>query len=291
MSAITQRMKPEQRIKTATNWLYEAQWAARGWRSEAWRDAEMYDGDQWSDVDWERAEAAGIEPITINRTFPVIQLLLGNQAINRFESTVKGRTNDDAELAQIMTEGLHFIMDQCEGEYIVSQAWRDLIVPGIGWVEAGLESDPRKERISVKYRDWKEVGWDPFSSPWVAPNHTRYVYWQRWMDLEDLQTIFPGKRKELEEQYAELTEAGTREYSGLYEDEADHLEEEIRQLAATQWIDVQRQRVKPCEMWYPVPTMARFALFPDGRCYEITPDMPGQKISCWTSANYGGFAV
>lgn len=262
-------------LKWANNCVWESAWASREWRAESWRDHEMYDGGQasWTQEDYQKAQDAGIDPITINRTFPTVNMMLGSQAIDRFDIIAKGRTQDDGRIGEVMSEGLKFVLDQNEGDYIISEAFKNAVIPGFGCVYPGLNEDPRKETLALKYRDWKEIGWDPFSSPWWTPQKTRYVYWQRWTDLEDFKAVFYERRQEIEDAYREFSgEFRERGYAPLM-DEAQVVEEYVRTLAASDWIDTRRKRIRPVEMWYPVNELGLFALYPDGRCYEIKEGM------------------
>lgn len=76
-------------IQTALGYVEEARAASRDWRAKSWRDHEMYDGDQWTSEDRQRAVDAGIDPLTINRIFPAINLILGSQELNRRTSSPK----------------------------------------------------------------------------------------------------------------------------------------------------------------------------------------------------------
>ena len=117
----------DDKLKKFNAWVKDAAWASSEWRAESWRDCEMLDGAdaQWTQEDWDAAVAAGIDPITINRTFPTVQIILGSQAINRQDITAKARTTEDAEISQVMTEGMKFILDQSDGHAIISEAFRD----------------------------------------------------------------------------------------------------------------------------------------------------------------------
>lgn len=278
------------KLKRFNTWVAEAQWASRDWRSESWRDCEMMDGgdSQWSQDDWDRAVAAGIDPLTVNRVFPVINSILGGQVIDRFETIAKGRTQKDGEISQVMSEGIRFVFDQCDGEFLLSAGFWDAIVPGFGCIAPVLNHDPRKERVTLKYRDWKEVWWDPFSSPWWTSDGTRYVFWQRWIDLDDLLAIWPEKEKEIRAAYRELCHTAdwsARPYSGL-QDEAQLIEEEIRSLSASDWVDPIRKRVRPVEMYYPRTERCLYGLFADGRCIEIRDDMPANEQFAIVEAAY-----
>ena len=265
----------EERLKRLKGYVSEARYASKDWRSESWRDCEMWDGSHWTEEDWNSAIESGIEPVTANRTFSAVNLILGMQATNQLDIIAKGRTKDDTETGQVMTEALKFVFDQSDAPSIIAAAFKDQIIPGIGFATTPFSQDPREETVKVQYGDWKEICWDPFSSPWFSPERTRYVFKQRWVDIEDLIALFPEKRKEIEGQYDKLaqTVVDKGEDGQNYQDEAQLVEEEIRELSATNWIDMKRKRVRPVEIWYPENTIAVFALFPDGRYFEISDKM------------------
>jgi len=258
-------------IATLNTYVQEAQWAARDWREQAWRSSEMYDGGkaQWTQADYDAAIDAGIDPVTINRTFPAVNLLLGYEAINKYDITAKARTNKDSEVSQIMTESIKFIMDQCTGTYLISQVFKDQIIPGFGCLSPSLNRDPRKEKLTLKYRDWKEMWWDPFSMPWWNPESTKYVFQQRWMDLTSLQAEFKEKENELQDKFNELSGAQSDTYSSFFNDEASLIEENTRQMAGSGWVESKRKRVRPVEMWYPRDEQRMFASFLDGTVIEL----------------------
>lgn len=267
--------KPD--IKQLQAWVYEAQWAAKTWREQSWRSSELYDGGdaQWTQEDWDEAKDSGIDPLSINRTFPTTNLILGYQILNKFDIIAKGRTQKDAEISQIMTEGLKFIMDQYDGEFLVSQAFRDAVIPGFGCLGTGFSQDPRQEKLMVEGNDWKEVWWDPFGPVWWEPSRTRYVFKARWMDIESLIMLFEKKKEEIESQYQDFVGHQTRYRSyAEFQDEATFVEETIKGMGGGDWTDQQRRRVRPVELWYAMPERAVFALFRDGRYVEIKDEMP-----------------
>ncbi|WP_243546203.1 hypothetical protein [Pseudodesulfovibrio tunisiensis] len=258
--------------RTALGFVEEAQTASRDWRAESWRDQEMYDGAQWSARDRENAVDQGLDPLVINRTFPAVNLVLGSQAVNRLDIVAKARTHKDGQMAEIMSEGIQFVLDQNQGQFLISEAFRNATIPGIGWLYVGLNPDPRKERIKLDTRDWKEIWWDPFASPWLDPDKCRYVFHQRWMDLEELIGWFPEQEKAIRETYRGLNHQDAEYLGSIYGDEADNVEQLKRVLGSTRWTDPERKRVRPVELWYPVMEKGLFALMPDGQCIEIRRD-------------------
>lgn len=262
--------KPD--LKTLQEWVYEAHMASRDERGERWRDTELYDGDQWTQEKWKLAQEAGVDPITVNKVFPVVNLMLGHQVVNRFETTAKGRTQKDAGQAEIMSESVKFVMDQYRTEYLFSRVFKDLIVPGAGFIYVGHNPDPRRERVMHAYRDWKDMFWDPFGDPWLDVEKTRYVFYQPWKDLEVLLAAYPDKRQEISEQFDEFTGDANRWSGSEYNDFATEVEERHQGLGAGEWANSTRKRVRPVEMWYRVTEVCTYATFPDGRVIEIKED-------------------
>jgi hypothetical protein len=259
-------------LRDIQGFVYESMLVSAPWRSEAWRDCEMYDGDkQWTEEDWQKAIHAGIDPLTINRTFPIVNLLLGSETLNKNDITAEGRTQDDTEIGNVMTEGIKFIMDQYEGPNLVSQGFKDSIIPGVGFLAVGHNPDPRKEKIWLQYRDWKDMGWDPFGDPWLNPTACRYVYYQPWKDLETLIAMFPEKEDELMETFNEWSEWTTRGIMpyGATQDESMLIEEMKQRIAISSY---SRKRVRPCEFWYVVYEEGMWAIFPNGDFREIRKD-------------------
>lgn len=253
----------------------EAQEVASVWRPESWAAEEFTDGQQYTQESYDEMKNAGIDPLTINRIFPTVNLLQGLQIVNKFTTQVKGRTQKDTETGQLMTEGVQFVNDQYGTEFLVSRAYRDQLVPGIGWLMVGHNPDPREEKIRVVYRDWKEMWWDPYAEPWLDPTKCRYVFQQPYMDVEELAAQFPDKGPELRDHAAQM--AGDRRNSdiNIWYDEAQQVEDLKETFGGRNRV---RRRVRPVEMWYPVYKTSLWAKFEDGTAKEIPDTMPAMEV-------------
>lgn len=247
----------------------EAQEIHSVWRQEAWVESASRDGAQWSQEDYDKAVNAGIDPLTINRLFPTIEFLVGTQIVNRYDMITKGRTQHDTDMGQTMTEGIRYIHDQCEGDFLISGAHRDALTPGLGWLMVNHNNDPRKETIRLAKRDWKEMWWDPYASPWLDVENCRYVFQQRYTDVENLIYDYPDKAGELEEYTANREGQLKNPYSSIWYDEAQQVED-FRQMYGGRWN--RRRRVRPVEIWYPLPEEGYWATFPNGDAMELDPD-------------------
>lgn len=270
---VMRKRSSEDKLRVFNHWVYEAHLAHGDWRRDSWSDQAFYDGEQWSEADRHVLTERGWNPLTINRVFPVVNLILGTQSITRNNITAKGRTQDDATMAQIMSEGIGFVMDQSAGQFLISQAFRDQIIPGIGFLDVCFNPDPRQEKLTIEHRDWKEVWWDPFCpTPWFTPKNCRYVFLQRWMDLEVLQALFPKHADDIEDQFSDYSSYANDNFMGDLLDHATEVEE-MKSLTPSSWTNRSRKRVRPVQLWYPEFEMCLFAIFKNGEVREIRDDM------------------
>lgn len=265
--------KPD--IKQLQSYVAEAKYALRDLKNFAWVDSAAVDGKILSDEELSYMEESGVEPVEINRLFPVVNLLLGSQAVNRFNIVAKGRTQKDSDVSNIVSEGIKFVMDQNLGQFHVSRAFEDQIKAGFGFIGVGLNPDPRQEVISIRHTPWEECFWDPFSDPWLEPEKCKYFFREKWVDLDILQGMFPQKAKDIEEVFSSNQDSGMRVD---YETEADLIESD-RKISGSNFVDVMRKRVKPVEMYYSVMEQCVFAVLPGERVIELTEDMEFERLA------------
>lgn len=273
--------KPNSDVKQLNQFVRDARFVHAEWRNEAWRDEEMYDGVQWSEQDLAKAKDAEIDPLTINLIFPVVNLILGHYELNPHDIIAKARTKDDSEISQTMTEAIKYVLDQSEGQFRLRNAFRDSAVPGFGCLEVCAHSDPRKETVQVAARDWKDVLWDPFGSPWMEVDKCRYVIYQPWIDIEELKALFPSKNREIEDKFKELSGGSysASEIGDFYEifDDAEGVEEYKRSLIGGGWTDQTRRRCRPVELWHTKFVTCLFARFRSGMVLEIKDTLPPEQ--------------
>lgn len=261
-------------LKQLQAWVSEAETAHSLWRRESWTDCRFKDGEQWTEQQIQKMMKKNINPLTINRIFPIINLITGNFANNQHDIVAVGRTQEDSEISQVMSESVAFVMDQYHGYDAVFNAFTDQVVPGFGAMGVTLNNDPRKEKVKVRQYPWYSIWWDPFSDPWMETDNCRYAYYADWKDLEAVKQMFPEKAKTLDEHFSELVNSspGQMGMQGNI-DEGSIVEDKRRILSqGAKWADKERKRVRPVEMWYTVVDKAWFAKLPSGHVYELTGD-------------------
>lgn len=255
-------------------WVAEAVNIHQVWRKESWTDYEFRDGVQWSEEEMDvLVNDKNIQPLTINRITPIIKFIHGWFILNQRDYSVKGRTKEDVELGQVMSEALMFVRDQNKGIQKISNAFLEQIITGIGCTKVFYNSDPRKEKVSFTRVPWHDIWWDPFSTPWFDSETARYAFTAPWKDLDVFCSFFPDKAKEIREQY----DAATSDSLGsISMDEGEAVEDFKRQLSSMgYWADMERKRIRPVEMWYPVFDERLFLKMKNGRILDLE-DMSGQ---------------
>ena len=253
-------------IKQLLMWVSEAQTIHEGWRKDSWEDYEFRDGQQWNEATLAAMKLKGINPLTINRTFPIINLVHGHFINNQQDIVAKGRTKEDSELAQVMGESISYVRDQNLGSMRVQKAFNEQITTGIGFMGVGLNPDPRQEVVKWSSYPWYSIWWDPYASPWLDKDECRYCFNASWKDLENVIKVFPDKKTDIMEAYSALS---VDTFVPDVYDEGTEVEEFKQFLSSGNWVNTERKRVRPVEMWYTRIEKAWFALMPDGRVFDL----------------------
>lgn len=253
-------------IKTLLDYVSEARGAQSEWRRESWTDYEFRDGRHWTQAAFKKLIDKGINPITVNRIFPILNLIQGSFIRNQQDIIAKGRTRADNELAQVMSESFAYVKDQNKGQELTPRAFNDQIVAGFGCIEVGKNPDPRNEVVQWSQRPWYSMYWDPYASPWMDKESCRYVFSATWKNLEDVIMFFPEKQRELVDKFAQLSDSF---YIPDFFDPATEIEEYHKHLSSNNWVNCDRKRVCPVEMWYTQITKGLFAVMPDARVIDL----------------------
>lgn len=253
-------MKRKYDVKQFLLWMTEAQIAHQHWRRDSWEDYEFRDGKQWTQSAVNQLVKKGIKPLTVNRIFPIMNLIMGYFINNQQDIVAKGRTKKDNELGQVMSEILSYIRDQNHGAQKIIRAFNDMITTGFGCMKVDLNPDPRLEEICLKYMPWYSVWWDPYGDPYLEKASNRYAFTAAWKDLDDLIAVFPEKAYELKEQFAHLS---SDVFVPDVYDEGTYVEDYHRHMGVGFWTNAERRRVRPAEMWYTVLTKSWFAIMPN----------------------------
>ena len=212
------------------------------------RDHDFYDGDQWELDDIEVLKARGQMPLVFNVIKPTVDWLIGTERKTRVDYRVMPREKSDAAGAEVKTNVLKYIADVNKSQYARSRAFSDAIKSGVGWIEAGIRTDPTMEPLYTGYEDWRNIWYDPLS---VEPDlsDARFVFRERYVDLDVAMSMFPDRHDVL------IASAIT---GGMYNptdasmlDDVD-AEQDIFDASSMGMFSQTRSRVRLTECWYRV---------------------------------------
>lgn len=138
---------------------------SKDWRDEARDLYDLVAGKQWSDQDLsllkERYQGA-YPTVVFNVAGKYLDAVQGLQINNRQEIRFYPRTVDRAGLDEYATGVVDWNRDQCNAEDEESDAFRDLALTGMGWVEHFYDdSEDAEGWIAQERRDPIEMYWDP----------------------------------------------------------------------------------------------------------------------------------
>ena len=254
-------------IKRMLTWVSEAQISSSQWRRDSWEDYEFRDGKHWTAADYhDMIYVKGINPLTLNRIFPILNLIQGKFIRGQQDIIAKGRTKKDTELGLVMSESLAYVRDQNKGREAVNNCFNSQITAGFGYIEVGKHYDPRQEPVMWRQRPWYTLWWDPYASPWLDKETCRYAFTMEWTNLDSLLVLFWDKKAEILDKFAQLS---TESYTPDVYDIGSEVEIQKRYLSSGQWCSAGNKRVRPVEMWYTTLAKSLFAIMPDSRVIDL----------------------
>lgn len=236
------------------------EWCQRDWRAQASfrEDAEeeynFVDGHQWSDVEKSEMEANQRIPIVFNRCATVIASVAGSEVNNRTEVRFIPREIGDVKPNEILTAGAEWFRDQAMAEDEESEAFRDLLICGLGWTETKLDFDADPEGApTIERVDPLEMMWDCHAHRRGLSDASRAARIHR-MTLDEARDMFPGfQDTDLDADWLDKTEDSDTEWNVIGDEYTDDNDTVNKSRDTVTIIQVQwRERVRTVE--YVEPT-------------------------------------
>jgi hypothetical protein len=173
-----------ERIRTAQDFWHN-------WRTEARDDFAFISGQQWLSED----EALLLEqkrpPVTFNYSEKMIDAVVGAEVGNRQEATYHPRGIEDAPLAELWNHAAKWARDEGNAEDEESDAFRDMLICGIGWTQMRMSYDEEPDGLIVTDRvDPLEVWYDPAACKPGAIDR-RFSFRKWWVDEREAKREWP----------------------------------------------------------------------------------------------------
>lgn len=182
-------------IKEITKNLKDARDHLHDWKMAARESYDFFAGHQWSPEDQQKLEEQERPVIVFNRIPRVINAVAGLEIQNRQEVTYYPRTNGDVIGSDILTSAADWVRDNCDAEDEESQAFKDCLMTGLGFIETRLdyEVDP-DGTILIERIDPLDIVYDPTSQKrnlddanWIARvrHYNKKDFFSMWPEAED----------------------------------------------------------------------------------------------------------
>lgn len=254
-------------------------------RYEMAKDQDYVDGEQWSPEDKEIVEGRGQTACVFNLIAVTMRWVTGTEKRTRVDFRVMPRTAEDRKAAESKTSLLKYISDVNKYAFERSRAFADAANVGLGWLEDGIRNDSEDEPLFARYESWRNMWYDPLS---IAPDMSdaRFLFREKWVDLDVAVLMFPGREEELKAAANNVISVNqvNREMGNpyLYDDPA------ATSLLHGSPGDLMgcgtRQRVLLSEAWYRVPEKAK-VIRQEGATYNGAIYNPADPVHSWATDN------
>ena len=167
------------------------------WRNEAIELFDNYAGNQWSEADKLTAKEKQRPALTFNLMAKYIDAVSGLQIANRMDIRYIPREMGDVKVNEILTSAADWARDGCQAWVNESEAWKDMLVTGVGSTETFVDTtDDPEGKIRVERRDPVELFVDP-AARMMNLLDARYMMRIRYMDTEEIEERWPDKADQL----------------------------------------------------------------------------------------------
>jgi hypothetical protein len=189
----------EKLVATLRKWFMEDLRAQKEERENRKLDWRMWAGDQYEKETRDRAKAENRPLLTLNYILPTICAIEGEERSNRQQIKVYGfdDANDDRG-AYAFNLLIRSVMNENNGEYSVSGAFRHATIGGAGWLHPDVDywADP-EGMIVVRHVDEDEIVNDSQDTSPDA-SESRRLTRQRWLAEDQIEAMFPGGVEKIE---------------------------------------------------------------------------------------------
>lgn len=173
--------------------------AKSGWTKffdEATTDYKYYLSDQWDSDDLDEAAKRGIPALSINNIKKPVDITSGYQRQNRSDIKAYPIEGGDDESAEVRSRLIKWVMSQRGAEFVLSDAFKDALICGIGWIQTYMEYDldPFHGEMRIK----KESPFNMIPDPHLIEkdfSDCSYLFRHSRVHRDILEQKFPEKAK------------------------------------------------------------------------------------------------
>ena|GEM_PF-5681647 len=165
----------------------------RSFLRQAKKAYKFYAGHQYTTEELRALEEAGRPALVANIIKATVELVKGVNDLNRVEAKAIPTEPNDQFLADILNDTYGKVRNIENVDDAEDDAFENLLITGKGYIAVDLAPDPKRPgeiRIPITSIPVDEVYEDP---------NGRYVFWEKWISVEDFAVQYPEMVDELDE--------------------------------------------------------------------------------------------
>lgn len=159
-------------------------------------DHDYYDHLHWRPEDAQVLMDRGQAPLVFNESRQTIDWICGTQKRMRMDETVLPREENDQDSAEIKSKIFKYVSDTNLSQWHESQAYKQAVISGLGWLEEGINVDPGQPIIYSGSEDWRNVYRDSRSRAFDLKD-ARYLHRRKRTDLDYAIALLPKAKDHL----------------------------------------------------------------------------------------------
>lgn len=160
----------------------------------------FYLSDAWSAQDKAAAKLKKIPTLNINLVKKNVDTIIGLQRQNRTSVRMLPIEGGDEITAEVITQVLQWSLGQKMVEYAISDAYKDAIIGGLGWIDCHMNYDD--DLINGDILAQHESPFNMFPDPYIRKRDftdSDYVVRRRLVSKNKLMAMYPKYEKEIEQ--------------------------------------------------------------------------------------------
>lgn len=144
--------------------LTEHKNATGDWRTQAMDAFACVAGNQWDASARESLEADDRPIFTFNRVASFIRGICGLESSTRNQVQLFARENEDSGATDVLNAAVRYVREGCDADDEESDAFKDMLICGLGWTETLFTTEESVEgNIVIERVDPMHMRWDPSS--------------------------------------------------------------------------------------------------------------------------------
>lgn len=193
-------------------------------RREMAADEDFVDHIQWTDEELLELSARGQVPVVYNVTATAIHWVLGSERRAAMDWKLLARTKDGIKHAEAKTELMKHVADVNNSQFNQSQAFRDAVIAGLGWLETGQSAQGTGTDVYDRAESWRNMLWDSTATEWDLED-ARYLFRTKWLDVDMAAAMYPGRAGLIEQSSKIRLTYGNYGYDATGDEVMDSAEE------------------------------------------------------------------